>query len=343
MLTVTYPDTVIDDRKRWTFLLPRCRTGSAVIEMMELLADPGSQWTPLIHSSSSLDSTINTTSDNGLDSTNQPPFFLMRDDRIIVLMMTVMDERSPYSDPYTIRFAISSSKLLDIVYQHDIVDSRMFPWTAWGPQSTRAEPQNDIWDGRWPCCVYGTRLIMESSWVENRDGQMKRYRPVSFDPPHYDIVVGSVAIYDYNQSALRHALMNVDVAATFLGAFPLEAGQAVDFQDVKPFRIGDYEYYVQPTKLPKDFAKFFDDPDNVLTSLPYRVCLTSVSVHHEHQNLTDQVDDPLVDIGLSTASDVVMLSEDSIILVRVSVFFVYFGMYQLTLPRKANPVLTSSS
>lgn len=230
-------------------------------------------------------------------------------------MMTVMDERSPYLDPYTIRFAISSTKLLNFIHQPDLVPVHTFPWSSWGPQSTRAEPRNDIWDGSWPCCVYGTRMVMEQTRVEDHDGQVKRYRPVSLIPTNYDVVMGPIEIYDFNQLALKHALMKANDDTSLEASF-LASMKPVDYQDVKPLHIDGYDYYVQSTRLPRGFAKFFADPDNVTTSLPYRVCPTRISPHREGQKQERMDNDPAEEVDIGAVSSV-MLSEDSVVLVRV--------------------------
>ena len=285
---------------------------------MELLSDPGPRWTPSTKPPTATSSppTQNVSQTSIKASQHEPPFYIARDDRVIALMMTVMDERSPYLDPYTIRFIISTPRLLEFMDRtSDSVPFPTFAWPEWGPRCTRAEPKNDIWDGSWPCCVYGTKIITESSWVEHHNGQIARYRPVNLNPPDYDTVVGSPQIYDFNQAALKHALMQSPI----LWSQASQQQGSIDYQDVKPLHLNGFDYYLQPTHLPSDFAKFFDDPDNVVTTLPYRVCRTQIAPPREDaQNASAaEANDPKVKLGNVNS---VMLSGDSIVLVRVSTF-----------------------
>lgn len=322
----TLPDVISTD-KRWTFLLPPCQTESSAIESMELLCDPGPQCMPnaqkdIPSPAKSHTESSKTPVESNIQPESQPPFFLARDERIVILMLTVMDDHSPYLDPYTIRFTISSAHLL--AYIHGAPSSPPLPWTTWGPESCRAEPRNDIWDGSWPCCLHGTRFAVEHSYVVHTDARVRRYRPVSLDPNDYEIVSQSVELYDFNQAEIRRAVGAAGVvpADQSLNAF-FESKAPVSYQDVEPLvGISDgFEYYVHPTRLPPDFAKFFDDADCVQTHLPYRTCNTRISMNksdngYEAYN-SDGVgaDDPPVDVGIVSA---VMLSEDTIIVVRVS-------------------------
>ncbi|GJE87919.1 F-box protein [Phanerochaete sordida] len=308
---------------RWTFLLPPCQTESSAIESMELLCDPGPQWQPNtqpIPTSKAQPETSEAEPRAGSQTSTQPPFFLARDDRMIILMMTVMDERSPLLDPYTIRFSISSAHLL--AYVRGAAGAFTLRWADWGPESCRAEPQNFIWDGSWPCCVYGTRIAAQHSSVVHTDGQVRRYRPVSLDPNDYEVAAHAVELADFNQAGIRKAVADAGVVppGTSLSAF-FAAPEPVSYQDVRPLEGVDdgFEYYVHPTRLPADFAKFFDDADCVMTCLPYRVCSTGISMNGS-ENGTEEVqkegvglDDPLVNIGPFSA---VMLSEDAVVIVR---------------------------
>lgn len=302
---------------RIIFQLPRL-LDSAMIESMELLNDPGPHWIP------NAQVTINK---EPSQTVSQPPFFVAHEDRVVVLMMTVMDEQSPNLDPYTIRFAILTSRLLDIIRnvgrEVNPIEPLYFPWTEWGPASTRVEPRNDIWDGSWPCAVYGTRYVSERSCVRYADGTCRRYRPVSIEPPNYDLVVGPIEVYDFNQARVRKALLDAGVPGPQTLSAYLGAMQPVDCQDVEPLDIGDgYNYYLQPTYLPQDFKKFFADPREIVSRILYRVCSTRITPDLHENPLqaplpaveTDDPDSP-VDVGLINS---VMLSEDSIVVVRVS-------------------------
>lgn len=148
--------------KRWRFHMPTCIEDETAIFHMELLCEPG----PLYKPSPSLSS----------------PFHVARGERLIVLIVHVVDERGMGED-YPINFYMLSSRLLACLKDPDQPDSEevQIPWADWG-RHCRAIHSSVLAGGSfWPCAVYGTKHVIEE------DGQ--------------------ATIYDFNQASV-HSLLS---------------------------------------------------------------------------------------------------------------------------------------
>jgi hypothetical protein len=322
--------TMTTCKRQWTLCLPPSKVRSGgVITYMELLSDPGPQWLPLscqdVHPSSpnadhAAGYHTNKVNKDNCD-TSHCPFYLAQGNRMIALMVTISDEGTEDLIMHSVRFNTTTSILLQLVRSNEGTPLCTIPWQDWGPASTRAEPMNDIWDGAWPVCVYGMRFITFNCMLCGRldedelasvtdDGPSRRYRQPGMDFYDYEHSEPWVEIFDYNQVMLGKAVLDSGVvvpSSYTLGDF-FASLEPVDYEDVVPLKITEdgFDYYLHPTYLPPAFANLFDDPDNVCTRLPYRVCRA------------DQLLNPQDPSLLSGGVDALMLSEDSIVLVRVS-------------------------
>ena len=93
-----------------------------------------------------------------------------------------------------------------------------------------------------------------------------------------------------------------DSLDAFLGSLDITDCEQPPFTD-----LGDgFKYYLQPTRLPPQFAELFAEPNTISTHLPYRISNVRIP--------SLEFADP--SISLATTSGV-MLSEDVVIIVKV--------------------------
>ena len=325
-----YPATRCSGARRWMLLLPSGQQG-AFIEHLELLSDPGPQWLPDAHlddhtrvqTDGDTASADPINSNNAKLSTTQPPFYTARDSRLVVLMATFADDHNLDLPSYTVKFSMLASRLLQSV-DVDITPSNNAPlqWAEWGPTCTRAEPVNMIWDGAWPVCVHGTRMVAQNFAVFYRHPTAQlgflypttsvRYRAVNKSFRSYEFSDFWVEVIDFDQAALRKAVLNAGIVPSSQTIDEFFASQEpVDYREVSPLTLDDgFEYYLHPTRLPRDFSKFFEEPETIYTSLPYRVCKAKRLLNSRNASL--RVDH----------LEAVMLSEDSIVIVNVRIHYV---------------------
>ncbi|KAJ3557915.1 hypothetical protein NM688_g1216 [Phlebia brevispora] len=138
-------------------LLP-CLAGATSIYNMELLCEPGSRWAP--------------------PSGQNPPFHVSREDRLIVLLVHVTDDR--LAEDYALTFSMLASKLASYVDKSS-AEKVNIPWCDWGTDTCRATESAFFWEGIWPCCVYGTKHVVQED--------------------------NHVVIYDFNPHAIREQLL----------------------------------------------------------------------------------------------------------------------------------------
>ena len=311
---------------RIKLLFPPCRDSKSYVLHVELLSDPGPSWLPNATKTQSAHPPAQgdqqavgsaVVANQDFADTTEPPFFLAPNDRMLVAMLTLVDTEQPDKPPYSFRFTISASKLLGFL-DREGPSSRTIPWTEWGPLTARVEPINSIWEGNWPVCVYGTRMITHNyvvyppeavdSDAETIDPSLAlRYRSPEVSPSEYEFSELCVEIHDYNQAAIRQAVIDSDIvpAGMTLDEF-LASKEPVEYDKVEPLHLPDgFDYYLHPTCLPPAFMKFFDDPTNVTTRLPYRVCRMEKLMYPDDTSF------------ITSILDGTMITEDSVVLVLV--------------------------
>lgn len=316
----------------WTFHLPplACNETFAVHDLqLRCSPSPGS------------DSSKHLSDDHpdGLSSTNVP-FYPLRTDRVITLIMTVVavpdghpedwsDEEFSELEYHSIAFHILSSKLRQVIRQYPPGEEHNIPWSEWGPTCCRAEPMNEGFPGGASSAMigsHGMRLVRQC--IEPFDGTLySRYIDPDPDMDYPDLRLRGFNLYDFNQAAISHAL----AASGKLHEYVLGPEDA---ETVAPLLLGDgYEYYVRPTRLPAGYQAFFEE--EVCTGLPYRKHRTGIrvrSAEEDHEQGSSSPD--LMSIDAHARFDSVFLSGDRLCLqdVRAVHKAVHFVSLTTTIP-----------
>ena len=105
---------LIDTVRRWDFSLPQCIVDETQVCTLELVSEPGPDYVP--------------------SSPSNVPFFAQRGDRLITIVMHVVDDRN--AEDYAVTFSMLSSGLLAHLTPENV--GGVIQWADWGPETCRA-------------------------------------------------------------------------------------------------------------------------------------------------------------------------------------------------------------
>ncbi|GJE93049.1 F-box protein [Phanerochaete sordida] len=303
--------------RSWTFLLPQCNEHECNEIVLNVRSGPSPGWTPRT-SSAPLDNNTNS-------ELQQPIFFATPEDRVMLFTLCISEADSAHKA--YVRFVTLASKLLKLVRDDELPAPRIYPWNIWGPQAVRAEPvgYHDVRPLK--SAPWGMRFA--DSVVCHHDSPNHEAHAVESDLVTSPTQVWrsalshgmGVLVYDYNQASIRKSLWDAR------GVTPEELRDAsrtsalLGVAPAKPLLLSDgYQYHVLPSRLPPDYARYFNDPDDVRTWLPYRKRETNIWIKCPHTTRRGPVQEPAPsgNLALPLHRPLIncMLIEDTIIIER---------------------------